>query len=247
MRRDVSTSPGAFEAWLHARTQTEGFHRRLQIDADVAPERLRRRAARLAGAAGAARHGQSRAGLPGGEPLRCSRSRWSGVASICVWSVRDQTGAAEAIGFGLGEQARRCGAPAPARSPSSRSATTGGRHRVQLKPGRAAAVNGAGGHWTCAPTARRARATRADVDRDRVGAAFDFADQAHGDQRRESDSRSSRTRSKCAESSWRCSRPASTHTLACAALLHDVGRGHRDHAPDVRSASARRWPDWSRA
>ena len=72
------------------------------------------------------------------------------------------------------------------------------------------------------------------MDRDRVAACFDFA----GARARRPAARVGRAlhlarRSRCAASCSTCSRPASTRTLACAALLHDVVEDTDDHASRI--------------
>jgi GTP pyrophosphokinase len=84
-------------------------------------------------------------------------------------------------------------------------------------------VNGAGGH----PELRAALIAELEeraqkVDRDRVGAAFDFADQAHGDQRRESGQPFISHAAEVCRILLGLLETRLDTTLACAALLHDV-------------------------
>jgi GTP pyrophosphokinase len=84
-------------------------------------------------------------------------------------------------------------------------------------------VNGAGGH----PELRAALVAELEeraqkVDRDRVGAAFDFADQAHGDQRRESGQPFISHALEVCRILLGLLETRLDTTLACAALLHDV-------------------------
>jgi len=95
-------------------------------------------------------------------------------------------------------------------------------------------VIGAGGH----PELRAALLAELEerapkVDRDRVGAAFDFADQAHGDQRRESGLPFISHAVEVCRILLTLLETRLDTTLACAALLHDVVEDTAITTPDV--------------